>query len=192
MSKPLTYHINYGFVGGPRKSKAMRRHLQSAGLQQAESANTADIIIAHSAGCWEISDSAQPRLVVYIGLPLADPTLRTSLKSNAQTFGRVIGAGHFKHLRRHVTLSMYYLAREPRRNMRIIRRAKQLKVKVFPDAQSVMIMNQHDPWPRAPELGDLMQYEAWAYVGLPGTHDSIWEDSQLYAQIIEHYARLLA
>ncbi|HEY5442509.1 MAG TPA: hypothetical protein VIJ68_03155 [Candidatus Saccharimonadales bacterium] len=82
---------------------------------------------------------------------------------------------------------------QPVRNRDIIRGAKQARAATeVPGARAVFIANRNDPWPRPKNLQTYMDSRDWAFISLPGTHDDIWEHSDDYAAIIDHYARLLA
>ncbi len=183
----LTYAVSYGFAGGPLHSRKMDRLLQASGYVSVD-AQEADIIIAHSAGCWFIPNSAQPKIVLYVGMPLAqDNPWQTWLTANVN------------HRRNGLLLNvqlwfknMYYASLQPRRNIKIVRMGKRAQSVILPGVRAVFIANQHDPWPRADILGRYLDKHSWAFISLPGTHDDIWLHPERYTSIINHYARLLA
>jgi hypothetical protein len=186
--KALGFAISYGFVGGPAMSREFRTLLQSAGLQPAP-LNQADIIIAHSAGCWLIPPDIRPHLVIYISLPLATTRWRqTWFHATSASFMR----GRKLHNLNIRLKNIYYAILQPRRNFNVFRHIKTLQPVIFPGAQTVVIANRYDPWPQAPILADFIANKPWAFLSLAGTHDNLWEEPDIYAAIIEHYARLLA
>lgn len=186
--KALSFAICYGFVGGPAHSRGLRKRLRRAGFKAAQ-LEGADIIIAHSAGCWLIPNTARPKLVMYIGMPLSMARPRRSwVRANLSSFKN-------GHPLRNINVRLkntYYGLLQPRRNWNIVRRAKIAQPTIFPDAQTVFIANHNDPWPQAPILASFIAQQPWAFLSLMGTHDNIWEEPDLYAAIINHYARLLA
>jgi hypothetical protein len=193
-AEPLTYAISYGFLGGPAHSRQMRKRLRKLGYVQAPSIKRADIVIAHSAGCWLVPPSASAKLLVYIGMPLVQAyphqTFKAARRQNIRAFIR-----HF-HLWRGITIGFYsfcYGLVQPRRNRNIIRGAKQARTATeLPGAHTVFIANRDDPWLYSDSLRTYTKTRDWAFIGLPGSHNDIWEYSERYSAIIDHYARLLA
>jgi len=81
-NKLTSYFISYGLGGGSWHSRGFQRLLGRSGYWPVE-ANESDVIIAHSAGCWLIPPTAKPKLVIYVGLPLAsDQPGRTLAQAN--------------------------------------------------------------------------------------------------------------
>jgi hypothetical protein len=193
-AKPLTCAFSYGFVGGPGLSRRLRKQLKALGLVPTDAIEQADIIVAHSAGCWLIPENARPKLVIYVGMPLAQAyphkTFIAARRENIQAFFKNL------HVLRGIYMALcglYYGLTQPLRNRDIIRGVKQAQPATeFSGAQAVFIANRNDPWPRSDKLQAYMDDRDWAFIGLPGAHDDIWEHSDRYAAIINYYARLLA
>ena len=194
-TKPkLTYAISYGFLGGPSHSRTFRKNLRKLGYTPATAAGQADIVIAHSAGCWLVPPNSSAKLLIYIGMPLAQAfpheTFKAARRENIKAFIR-----HF-HVWRGVVIgffSCYYALVQPLRNRDIVRGTKKARhATELPDAQSVFIANSNDPWLYSKKLHAYLKTRDWAFIGLPGSHNDIWEHSERYAAIIDHYARLLA
>lgn len=193
-TKPLTYAINYGFLGGAIVGRRMQQLLDMAGYRAAAQVETADIIVAHSAGCWELPINHKARLIILVGLPLAKPGPITSFRANRARARSFIKNRHLAQGLEIALLNFYYGLQQPRRNLNIMRRAKHLQAVFEPPAaqQVVMIANQHDPWINSPQLNQLISTRLWSFVGLPGSHDNIWEMPERYVDLINQYARLLA
>lgn len=187
-NKSPTYFISYGLGGGPWHSRAFRRLLGRSGYQLSQ-VNEADIIIAHSAGCWLIPPTAKPKLVIYVGMPLAaDQPGRTLTQANLASLrhGRLPGsvAGKLKNI--------YYWLRQPRRNLAIAQHPEIGQPVYFDGVPAVFLANHYDPWPKSEKLADFMDDHPWAFISLAGAHDDIWQHPEPYIRIIEAYARLLA
>jgi hypothetical protein len=191
VSKPkaLRFAVIHGLTGGPIHSRKLNRLLRQAGFKPTKQADSADIIIAHSAGCWLIPTSAKPKLVLYVGMPLAQTNpRRTWLAANAAMFkSRDIIQALKVRLK-----NTYYSVRQPRRNLRIIRMAKIAQPVILPNAKGVFIANQHDPWPKSDKLQNHLDEYDWAFLSMKGFHDDIWQHPEYYVAIINHYAKLLA
>lgn len=60
-----TVKIQYGIFGGELQGKRLRREIQKAGYAVTKNASAADIILAHSAGCfWLPSAPARQKLLL--------------------------------------------------------------------------------------------------------------------------------
>lgn len=189
-TKPsLSSAISYGLSGGPAHARKISKLLRQAGYTPTKNFIDADVVIAHSAGCWLIPDTARPKMVVYIGMPLAQARpRRTWMTANTASFikGNVLRntQTRFKNT--------YYWLRQPVRNVNIVRNAKIARPVILPGVPAVFISNRHDPWPKSERLQTHLDTKDWAFISLPGTHDDIWEHPERYVAIINHYARLLA
>ena len=189
----LSFAISYGFLGGPAHSRRLRKLLVRHGYAQAQSVRQADIVIAHSAGCWLIPEPAASKLVVFVGMPLSEAhphqTFKDARQKNIQAFM------YNFHLLRGLAIgfySLYYWLTQPTRNRDIVRRAKTAPDVTSQAGTTVFIANRDDPWPHSNRLEQYLGNHDWVFLSLPGSHNDIWEYPDRYAAIIDHYARLLA
>lgn len=192
-SKLETYIISYGLLGGPLAGRRLRKLLAAAGYTLSTDTKQADIVLAHSAGCWQL-DNTKARLFILIGLPLAAPGLHTSFRTNKARTLEYIKHGHLLAGLEMTGMNLFYGLAQTRRNYAIIHNAKrsQTAFKAPPKGQIVLIINQHDPWPQGDKLQMYLRDGNWSFISLPGSHDDIWENPDRYIAIINHYARLLA
>ena len=183
-TKP-SFAFSYGFATGNLHGRLMKRLLQQAGYKSAP-LETADIIVAHSAGCWLMPDMAHPKLVIYVGMPLAkDHTRKTWLKTQLRKR---------RYWRRRYTrlLHVYYLLVRRKHNRKILKMAVSARPRLFPKAQTIFIANEHDLWPRGKILDEYVRSKPWTFIGLAGGHNNVWREPEKYVAIINHYAELLA
>jgi len=183
----LSYALCYGLMGGSMHGRKFDRAMRQHGYRL-KPANEADVIIAHSAGCWLIPKKARPKLIMYIGLPLNNTDPRRTLNEASRLMRQHDTRRNSFH---RTTISILYGVIQPRRNIRIIRMAKAAKPIIFPNVPVVFIVNRYDPW-LSPEL--LKQYTdimPWSFINLPGSHDDVKYSPDRYAEIIDHYAGLL-
>jgi pimeloyl-ACP methyl ester carboxylesterase len=184
----FSFAISYGLGGGPLHARHLNRLLHKAGFQQTRQLKEADIIIAHSGGCWLIPKTAKPQLVIYVGMCLAQSQpFRTWLAAKA------LMRKQSRRARRLSTMikNVYYNLAQPLRNINMIRQSKTARPIVFPDCPTVFISNRYDPWPRSSQTQEYLDNYDWAFISLSGSHDDIWEHPERYVAIINHYARLL-
>ena len=185
-SKTLdSFAISYGFCEGPRHAKKLNSLLNHAGYLS-KPLNEADIIIAHSAGCWLIPNNIKPRLVIYVGMPLSS-NYKTLLSANRNSLRE--GVHHNARVKLN---NAYHGLRQPIRQLKIVRNFKSAKPVFFPNSHAVFIANRHDTWPRSEKLQSYLNNHSWSFISLPGVHDDIWIHPERYVGIINYYARLLA
>ncbi len=191
--QPLSFAISYGFLGGPANGRKTKRLVRRAGLHISDDMARSDIIMAHSAGCVRIAANAKPKLVVYVGMPIATGSpSRIFLQTHGQNIRAFVAGGQLGRGLQIALYSLYYGLRQPRRNRDIIHNSKSAQPVLLPEAQTVFIANRHDPWPRSEQLDRYLADKEWAFISLPGSHDDIWQHPERYTAIINHYARLLA
>ena len=176
-----TFAICYGFMEGTDHGKKLSRLLEKNGYRKAKK-SSADIIIAHSAGCWLIPPDANPKIVVYIGMPLvmARPT-KTWINASLTSLM------HDPIIRNlNVRLKNTYDGMaHPIRNLQIMRQPKIAQPVIFPQAKSIFIANRYDPWPKGQYLDSLIENKPWAFIGMPGAHEHLWEEPKSYVAIIK-------
>lgn len=182
----LSFAISYGLAGGPAHARRLKKLLRQAGYRQ-KPLIQADIIIAHSAGCWLIPADVMPQLIIYVGMPLNQTDLR-------QTWRRATLHSFRLGVRQNIWIklkSSYYGLRQPRRTLDIVRRAGIAQPRILPRVPAVFLANRHDFWIQAGQLQKYVATHPWAFIGLPGGHDDIWQHPARYVSIINHYAKLL-
>lgn len=189
----LSYFISYGFLGGKPHSKHMRQLLEARGFVPASSMQAADIIVAHSAGCWLLKDFMRAKLILLVGMPLQHGhTARMFMKANKAN-GQVFWRNHHLwHGMRIFFWSTAYGILQPRRNIRIVHSTNK-RTNAFPifspKQQVVFVANHFDPWPHSPELRELVASQPFAFLSMPDSHDNIWEMPGYYVEVLEHYAK---
>lgn len=189
----MTFALSYGFVEGSAHGRKISKLLIKTGLEPANSLATADIIIAHSAGCWLLPDNAHPKLTLYIGMPLPlTSAQKIWLKTNWLSMKSLLAKGNVFKMLRGALLNVYYGMRHPRRSVSIMKGAKTAEPTIYPGSTTIFIANQNDPWPHSGRLFDYIKRENWAFMSLPGSHDNIWHHPDYYVDIIKKYAELLA
>lgn len=189
----LSFAYSYGFTEGKVHSKKLTKLLKQAGYIPSSSPEKADIVIAHSAGCWYKIESFSPKLLIYVGMPL--PTGNAAkiwFQSNKITSKALIKQKRRLRLIKSICLNALYLLRHPFRNFAIINKVDHAEPRNFKESLVVFVSNQHDPWPKTNRLKDLVHGEPWSFISLKGTHNNLWHEPDKYVKLIDHYARLLA
>jgi hypothetical protein len=191
--RPLTFAISYGFLGGSLSGRLFCSKMTKAGFEQADPSK-ADIVIAHSAGCWDLKSTKNVKLLMLVGMPLIKPVASNSFRVNMARFRTILTSKYIFRGLQVALFNLYYVLRQPGRNLAIIHKAKQLQAEhKVPEAwQVIYVTNKSDPWTQSNEkLQGYMNTCKWSFISLTGSHDNIWEQPDKYVAIISHYARIL-
>jgi hypothetical protein len=191
----LTYAILYGFSENHHHGKEIEQLLRIQGFVKAAQAAEADIIIAHSAGCYQVPAKSTAQLVFLVGVPMnSDPARKTFIK--ASTLDIQIAMKDKQLLIKRLRLARHNtgaLIRHPRYH----RSLAQLVVKnrhVPPSItgpQLIVVSNRYDPWPIPLfDKQHTSSYDA-SFISLTGAHDHIWQAPEEYVAIINYYAARL-
>ena len=187
ISSKLSFAISYGLSDGNLHSQKLRKQLTESGFIPA-SLQVADIVIAHSAGCWLIPEGAAPRLVIYVGMCLNNDRPANTWRKN---FSMIIKQRPWNYVFNILPKNIFYFLVGPLRNINIIRKAKYLQPIIFSNIPAIFIANRYDPWPQDSKLNEYLKRKTWTFISLPGTHYDIWDNPTRYVEIIKHHARLL-
>lgn len=186
MKKGATVGVLYGFSEGPHIAQALRIALEREGFVITQDLTLADILIAHSGGCFCIPRTVQARLIVLIGLPCwPGKHLSTAL-------GQKILADYASYRaeqadRRWYLKSLWngmYFWRMLH-NIQMLRGMRR-GLTIHPSAYNVLIRNRHDTG-CVPYLNQLPHIAHGCYVSLPGGHDDCWFHPERYAASIKAY-----
>lgn len=186
-----TYAVSYGLFSGKAHGKRLHAAMQKAGYEEVLSQMDADIIIAHSAGCWQVTPSSNTKLIIYVGMPFAlERPLKTWYTATSAMFKIMPGSADKAWLRYVARHNLGFVFRQPLRNLRIIRSAK--KPHTLPSGiPSILVINQDDVWTHSATLETHVEKHDWDFVGLPGSHNDIWQHPERIVAIINHHAKSL-
>lgn len=187
----LSYAISYGLVSGPGHGRQFRKLLDAAGYVQSQAMASADILIAHSAGCWMLPAGLAPKLVFLVGPALNEPSATNWAHANLENIKAFTGNHHVLKGTKLISFNIFYALLQPKRSRAIIRQAKHADLQSFSNSQVIFIANRKDPWPHPAGLESYIQDKPWAFMSLPGSHENIWEMPDRYVAIINHHAKQL-
>jgi hypothetical protein len=180
-----TVAIIYGLSEGPLIGRQMRQALKAANFQVTNAQN-ADIIIAHSGGCFTIPKNYRASLIILVGVPFwpGKGILRSTIdsilpfKQNRQNHSipnwLAIISWHALYSFRLIHNLKIWRDRRPGRLWRIKTRL-------------VLVRNDYDAY-CTPELSALpFQTKPVATIKLLGNHDNLWRNPKPYIDILKLY-----
>jgi len=187
MSKP-TVAIIYGFGEGEWHGRVLRRALQAANFVVSHEPTTADIVIAHSAGCFYLPEERNDQLTMLIG-PGYWPG-----KSIAVCFIQKIVRDFKDYQRRDMTISWFYktlrnslyIIGGGHKTLLMIRNARRQNFYAALRNKRVFIVRNHDdPW-LTPDAESLLHDKAaFSFYELPGQHDDCWINPEPYICLLQ-------
>jgi hypothetical protein len=188
MTKRIVSFI-YGFTEGEWQGHRFRKALAVADYSITKDVRSADIIIAHSGGCYYVPlDLRDDQLVILInptywpGKPLARRAAAMSLQ-----IVKAIRCGNEPLFQLHKTFrNLGYLFWHSGKNYEIIRRAKKFELPVeAKHRNTIIIRNLHDPW-LTPDLKNLKRLNPHLQIlELSGEHDDCWVHPERYINLLQ-------
>lgn len=184
-----------GFAEGPWHTKDLRAELNKRGFKVIDDLGHADIIVAHSAGCYRLPKQMRARTVILVGPPFWPRKLMLQCfiqkvyrdararKSDKQlpywllktAWNTIYFLGDLR-----VALGMALSAR---------RRTWQ---QILADHQTLIVRNRHDAW-TTPDLHRWLDGKgSFGLLSLPGEHDDIWVNPEPYVNLVQssHFEKL--
>lgn len=180
-----TIAIIHGAFEGPAISRRLTDALHQAGFVIVQDPAAADIIFAHSGGCYLVPPKNQAKLVVLAGLPywpgrpwviatakklLQDAQLRRDQHNQSYNWLRkeLLHARYTSHVGAH--LRMWF-----KQNIRNDWNG---------DQPQVIIRNQHDAYCR-PDITELPFRGPRTFISFPGGHDDCWDNPKSYVRLLQ-------
>jgi hypothetical protein len=184
----LKVKILYGIFGGEHIGKRLRTALREAGYTPVTDTNEADVILAHSAGCFWLENTPAHQKLILIDPPYwPGKTIRQRAHDRARSNLRPLVHGY--SLRYWIGRNLwgaYYALFDLKRNRRIMNYAEHYNLPdIIRDHTVLLVRNQHDDW-LTPDLGHLKKVNpTLRIVELPGDHDDISQYPKRYVDLIQ-------
>ena len=180
----MKVYIAYGWPEGQWHGKNLRKALIEHGFQIASSIEDADIILAHSAGCYMIPDKVRAKLIVLVGLPNW-PSRLTIVSTYEKLSLEAKNAGWFQKTFWHVV----YALSQP---IRLMKTYKAFRKKILPSGKPgkiVLVHNKLDTYMNDLVSNELAERREWNCINLDGQHDDLWQNPTPYLEIIRQYSK---
>ncbi len=158
--------------------------LKQAGFTMVSDASQADVIIAHSGGCYLVPEHNRARLIVQIGLAYWPGHIW--LLSTVRKVAREISAARHEHRlgewgRKWLYHMLYAFNLGPA--LRMARNHAATKPWNSPQRQ-IIVRNRHDVY-CSPEVYKLAFRGPRAFISLPGEHDDCWDHPERYVSLLQ-------
>lgn len=193
MSK--SFAIVPGFAEGRWHMKNLIRELEASGYELAETAAEADIIIAHSGGCYFLPKLQSRQLIVLIGPPYwpGKPLLLSLVQKLYLDFVDCVSRGMIIYWLQKTFWNTLYLLRDLLLAASMgLKARKQDFYKALAEHKVMIIRNQQDSWCSTKISAELSHNKHFSFHALPGQHDDCWHNPRPYVKLIEKNYGLLA
>jgi len=185
-----TVAIIYGFTEGQWHGKRLRRLLKRQGYHLTANPAQADIVIAHSGGCFDVPQLQDHTLLLLIDPPYwPERELYTRAHHMTLQLLRAVRPGNqpLHHLNKTLH-NCWYLIRHARTNRRMVYRSKTYDLeREITHGRTILVRNANDPW-LTPHLDSLRKLNAHLDIKrLPGDHDDCWLHPEVYLNLVQAY-----
>ena len=182
--------IVHGWAEGPWQSQDFVSCLENAGFSLADNPAAADVVVAHSAGCFLVPENINAQLIMLIGLPFwpgkpLPASLMQKLVLEAKQHQKRHNLGWFANKLAHNT---WYILARPKSFWSFFKNRHSLKLpKASAGLKVVLVRNKDDRFctPKVMEL--LPMAEDYNFVEMPGIHDDCWIDPAGYVDLIRQH-----
>ncbi len=170
--------ISAGFPESRWHTKRFMPFLEEQGFEMTHDMSEADIIIAHSGGCYMLNSQKAAKLILLIGLPYwPGKNLISCLagkvkleKKDKRFFEKTLFSVFYGiiYIPKWIIMLRAYL----RKDFDVIRADKVL-----------LIHNEQDTFMNSKESQKISKQHGWQYVSMPGQHDDLWDNPGPYISL---------
>lgn len=183
-----TVIVQPGLFSGPPQTRRFRQLLRKAGYDIARDASKADIIIGHSAGCFDLPSAPTHQKLMLIDPPYwPGKTVRQRARARMRSNFRFRSYGYSTRwwLVRNLW-GAYYALFDVRRTRDIMTKVEAYDLdQIISNHQAILVHNTDDDW-LTPDLDDLERRHAGLnVVHLPGDHEDCLHNPQPYVALLE-------
>jgi len=183
-----TVAILPGIVSGSHTTRGLRESLRKAGYTLTNNLTKADIILAHSAGCLWVPQTARHQKLVLVDPPYwPGKTIRERIRTRSRS------NLHFREYGVSLPLwlgrqwwGVYYAILNPRRTRYILRHIAAYDLEhTIQSNEVVLVRNQQDDW-LSPDLTRLQRLSPQLKViTVPGEHDDFNYHPERYVALLQ-------
>ncbi len=174
-----------GWAEGPWQTKPMRRLLAEKGYEVVKDPEKADIIIAHSAGCYAELDRYQAKQILLIGPPMwPGRTLPGSTARKLKDDLYTTYSGRCWSWLNKILHNWWYTLTTPKASYEAFRLMPKKLPHAKPGQRIVLIRNRLDTFchPKVAEF--IAKDRGYKYKQMNGGHDDCWTRPQRYVDLL--------
>jgi hypothetical protein len=183
-----TVAIVYGWAEGDWQSRKFENELAKKGFRLVSNIKEADIIFAHSSGCYLVPKNNKAQSVFLVGLPywpgrsLAASVvykLTSEIKYHRKNEGLVWWLGKIAH-------NTWYILSRPRSSFYLLTHHKQSRLPVASKKSKVVLVRPSDDPMCHPKIMKMLSLaKTYKFIEIPGAHDDCWIKPKEYIALIQ-------
>ncbi len=182
-----TVAVIEGFAGGPYLSRTLRRDLVGAGFELIKNKAEANVIIAHSGGCYDLPPASNAQLFMLINPPYwpnKSIVSRWIRKEGADT-KRVRRDYGFRYLLKLKVWEGIYIFLKPSYALLALRDMSLTGLLDHIRERKIILIRNHMDYFCTPAIKEeLTSYKNVKYVELPGEHDDYYTNPKPYIDLL--------
>jgi hypothetical protein len=174
-----------GFAEGWHTSWRLRRTLAKRGFAISKNPATAEVLIAHSGGCFVVPENHNAKLILLIGLPYwpGKSLLKCIIQKNNMALTTAVREKTLGTFLCKLPWHALYMA-NMRRNFQMLGGHKSSIVWQTSSPKTVLIRNRYDA-NCTNKPNELKFQHSAALLSLPYEHDDCWDHPELYADVVQ-------
>ncbi len=185
----------YGWAEGAWQAKQLAGDLAKHGFRLTRHPEKADVVLAHSAGCYMVPQITKAKLIVLIGLPYwpGKPLHKSLIEKLKLEAKKHKNRGDYLWFANKIAHNLWYILTRPHAMYRFIKNYRQLKLPKASQKQQVILIRNSDDRFCTPEVAQILpQAKGYKFLELPGLHDDCWIEPEPYIKIIRNALNELA
>lgn len=182
-----TVAIIHGWAEGEWQSRQFRQQLIDNGFSVSSDIKSADIIFAHSSGCFLVPPEVKAKTIILVGPPYW-PHRHLATSVLTKLFKEVTVHRHtqpFSWWLNKLAHNLWYIIANPQASLRVITDHKLTNLP-SPSRHQVILIRPADDTFTHPNIQKLLADQNYTFITLPGAHDDCWLDSQTYIDLIKN------
>ncbi len=182
-----TVAIIEGFAGGPKHTKLFRKALLEEGFEIIKKPKEADVIIAHSTGCYDLPLLSKAKVFVLIGPPYWPGESLLIRGRRKHKFDKEFILKNYgkRHWRIKKLWAYYYIIAKPHYMWLVLRNKSKLEfLERVESKKLILIRNRQDKY-CSPEISKSIETNANVeFYEMPGGHDDYYTNPKPYIDLL--------
>lgn len=182
-----TVTISHGWAGGHWHVKRFVKALIEEDFRIIKNSKRANVIIAHSTGCYRLSEDSKANVILLLGPPYwpSQSILRRLLKKKGHdTRQRINDQGILFTINKFL-FEIIYVIIKPSYTLIALKNHRYLHFLDLLENKKVILVRNEEDYFCSPEIEEaIKEYKNVRYVSLPGGHDDFMTNPQPYIDLI--------
>ena len=186
-TNPPKVTIIHGWAGGPKLGRYFAKNLGESGFKVIKNPQEADLIIAHSTGCYFLAKDFKAKLIMCINPPYwpGNSIVRRWAKMSQNEARLLIKNYGKKRFVLNWAWGIYYIFAKPAYTWSLLKNQSHLDfIEKLADKKIILVRNTDDEF-CSPEIKLVVRrYQNIKYTEIPGYHSNYYTNPQPYIDLL--------